>query len=76
VWRLILVYHVVVLLRLAVDLDLDFLSSAIGRKRSQSAMHCRWADQRLRVQMAQLVEDLLFGVDVVELLLASRVAFA
>ena len=74
--RLILIYHGIALLGLAVDLDLDFLSSAIGRKWSQIVMHCRWANQRLRVQVAQLIEDLLFGIDLVKLVLACGVALA
>jgi len=75
-WRLILVYHVMAFIGLAVDLNLDFLSSTIIRERSQSVMHRRWAYQRLRVQVAQLIEDLLFGVDFVKLVLACGVALA
>jgi len=61
-----MVEEIMVLLRLAANFNLYFLASTIiGRKRSD-VMHRR-ANQRLRVQMAQLVEHLLFSVDFLEI---------
>ena len=63
---IMMIEEVMILLWLAAYLDLYFLASAmIGRKRSD-VMHRR-ANQRLRVQMAQLVEHLLFSVDLLEI---------